>query len=764
MTTAWAKLSGWVLPRPGALDLTGAAAAVSYAAAQAGRWAVRSDTDLGGRLAELGPDFVDSDQELGTFLAVVRELADRRLGLRPFDVQVQAAVAMLRGISVELATGEGKTLVGAIVAVGLVRAGRHVHVLAANDYLAARDAAWMRPLFDAAGVPVSAVTSPTPERDRRAAYRGPVVYVPVTEAGFDVLRDRLRLDPAELLGAVPDAAIVDEADAVLLDEARVPLVLAGEAAEPAQPDTELVTLAASMREALHFEVDSERRTLHLTEKGLQQVEQRYPGVDLFGADRDLLNRVNVALYAHALLTRDVDYLLEDGQVRLISPTRGRVDELQRWPEGLQEAVEAKEGLAPSAGVEVLDQLLIRDLVGGYRTVVGMSATLVSAAEELTELYGLRVAALPPNRPRRREDLPDRQFAAGIDRDAAACEFVAAAHRRGQPVLVATPSVSESERFARILIERGVRVAVLNAKNDAEEASIIARAGQAGRVTISTQMAGRGTDVRLDHGVPERGGLCIVGLSRFPSRRLDDQLRGRAGRQGDPGQSIFFTCLEDDLITRFVPDHPGARQVAADGTVSDRRLAGLADRAQRIADGQQQDLRRLGRRYGLLLDVQRQEVLQLRRELMTDGRALRTVAERRPARLAELERLIEPAVLSAAARTVLLTALDRRWSDHLAYAMNVREGIHLRALGREEPLIEFNRMVQGAFRTLVDQTYTDAAAIIEQAPVVDGGLDLTAAGLRRPGATWTYTVTDDHFGSAWSRIGKLIARDVQLEAQ
>lgn len=764
MTTAWAKLSSWVLQRPGTVDLTGAAVAVSHATRQAEPCAGLTDAELRGRLADLQPGFLGSDQELGTFLAVVRELADRRVKLRPFDVQLQAAVAMLRGTSVELATGEGKTLVGALVAVGLVRAGHRVHVLAANDYLAARDATWMRPLFEAAGLHASSVTSMTPEPQRRTAYAADVVYVPVTEAGFDVLRDRLRLAPAELVGTAPDAAILDEADAVLLDEARVPLVLAGEAVEPAQAQTEVATFAASLLEDAHYEVDADRRTLHLTEEGLQQIEHRYPGVDLFGTDRDLLTRVHVALYAHALLTRDVDYLLEDGRVRLISPSRGRIDELQRWPEGLQEAVEAKEGLTPSAGVEVLDQLLIRDLVSRYQSVVGMSATLVSAAEELAELYGLRVAPLPPNRPCIREDLADRQFAARIDRDAAACAFVAAAHRRGQPVLIATPSVSESERFARILTDGGLPVALLNAKNDAEEASIIAHAGERGRVTVSTQMAGRGTDIQLDDGVAKRGGLCTLGLSRFPNRRLDDQLRGRAGRQGDPGQSVFFTSLDDDLITQLVPDHPVAQRIAADGTVTDRRLTDLADRAQRIADGQQQELRRLGRRYGLLPDVQRQEVLELRCELMTDGRAVRVLAERLPERMAQLERLLEPAVLSAAARTVLLTTLDRRWSDHLAYTMNVREGIHLRALGREEPLMEFNRSVQQAFRSLTEQAYADATAIVERAPVIDDELDLGAAGLRRPGATWTYTVTDDHFGSEWSRAGTFIARELRLRTR
>ena len=760
MSSAWNRLSAWVLPRPGAVDLTGTARVVTRATTLAASCAGCSDAELRERLIGLPAGYLASDQRLATFLAAVAEVAARQLGLRPYDVQLRAAAAMLRGTSVELATGEGKTLVGAMVAIGLVRDGQHVHVLAANDYLADRDAAWMGALFDATGVTVSSVTSRTPEPERRPAYRSDVVYVPVTEAGFDVLRDRLRLDPAELLGSTADAAILDEADAVLLDEARVPLVLAGEAAEPAQSGSGLAAFAASMCEGQHFQVDAERRTLHLTEDGLQVVETRFLGADLFGTDQELLTRLHVALHAQVLLVRDVDYVLEDGRVRLVSGSRGRIEELQRWPEGLQEAVEAKEGLTPSAAVEVLDQLLVADLISRYASVLGMSATLVSAAPELSELYELPTAALPPNRPCLRIDLPDRQFVARIDRDAAACEFVAAAHRRDQPVLVATPSVSESERFGRILLDRGLEVTVLNAKNDAEEAAVVARAGERGRVTVSTQMAGRGTDIKLGPGAAAAGGLCVLGLSRFSDSRLDDQLRGRAGRQGDPGQSVFFTSLEDDLITRFVPEHPSPQRVGEDNSVCDRRLSALADRAQRVADGQQQDLRRLSRRYATLPGVQRQEVLALRCELMVDDQARRALTRRFPEPMGRIGALVEPLVLAVAARVVLLTALDRRWSEHLAYTMTVREGIHLRALGREEPLIEFNRLVQQAFRPLLEQAYAAAAVILDQAPVVDGELDLDAAGLRRPGATWTYTVTDDHFGSAWSRIGKVLARELR----
>ncbi len=710
------------------------------------------DEELRDRLRALPPDFARSDQALASFLIDLRELADRRIGLRPYDVQLQAAAAMLRGVSVEMATGEGKTLVGALVATGLVLGGHRVHVLGANDYLARRDADWMGPLLRAVGISVEAVTSAADETTRRAAYRAEVTYVPVTEAGFDTLRDRLRLDPADLVGIGHDAAIVDEADAVLLDEARVPLVLAGEDARRAGTDTELAAFVASLAAGTDYTVDPDRRTLHLTEAGLRRVEQRFAVADLFGADADLLTRVHVALYAEELLRRDVDYVLDRGRVRLVSRSRGRVEALQRWPDGLQAAVEAKERLAPSAGVQILDQLLISDLIGRYGRVVGMSATLLPAAEELYELYRIRCAAVGPNRTCIRRDEPDRLGRSADERDTAAVGLVADLHRSDQPVLVATQSVAESERFGSLLAAAGLTPAVLNAKNDAEEAAVIARAGRPGQITVSTQMAGRGTDIRLADGVAELGGLCVVGLGRFPSHRLDLQLRGRAGRQGDPGRSVYFVSPDDDVVVEN-GDAPA-------GELDDEGLRALVEHSQRAAEARQQDLRRLSARYGRLLATQRDQFLELRHAVLTADRGMDELKRLIPDRLASLVDQIGDQPLRRSARVVVLSSLDRRWSEHLAYVTELREGIHLRALAREDPLYEFNRLVQAAYAPLIDRACAEAAGLVERAPVRDGGLDLDAVELYRPGATWTYMVTDDHFGSEWERIGRFALRHLR----
>jgi len=756
MTSLRERLRVWLLKPPGFADLTGALLVAERAATLS--LGSLSEESLRGLLRELVSEFFVSDEQLAMFLGVVRVLAERHLGMRPFEVQLAAAGAMLRGVSVELATGEGKTLVGAIVAAGLVRSGHKVHILSANDYLAARDSEWMRPLLEATGATVAAVTSKSSHSARGKAYQADVVYVPVTEAGFDVLRDRLRLDPGELVGISPDAAVLDEADAVLLDEGRIPLVLAGEAEVPPSADSALAALAADLVEGTHYDVDPDRRTLHLTELGLQAVERRFPRVDLFGADHELLSRVHTALHAEALLVRDDDYVVEDGRVRLVSKSRGRVEALQRWPEGLQEAVEAKEGLAPSPAVDILDQILVRDLVGMYSAVVGMSATLVTDAEELLELYDLPVGRLPPNRRCIRVDAPDQLYETADDRDNAAVRMIREHCSRGQPVLVATQSVAESERFAILLEQDGVEHVVLNAKNDAEEAAIIAEAGRPGRVTVSTQMAGRGTDIRLAQGVAALGGLSIIGLGRFPSRRLDNQLRGRAGRQGDPGHSVFLTSLEDELVTAFAPECPPAGRVSPDGLVLDRQLIDVSNHTQRVSEGQQHSLRQLARRYGRLLAIHRERVLSERTKVLTSRHAESMLSRRMPSRLSQLRTLVNAESLTRDVRKVVLSCLDRRWSEHLAFAADVREGIHLRTLAREDPLHAFNRLIAEAFSGLIEDAYAAAVDIIERATVIDGELDLTTVGMYRPGATWTYMVTDDHFGTEWERIGRLIAKD------
>ncbi len=503
-------------------------------------------------------DLADS-ADIPQFLAIAREAGERATGLRPFDVQLLGALRMLAGDVIEMATGEGKTLAGAIAAAGYALGGRHVHVVTINDYLARRDAEWMAPLLEAMDLTVGWITAESTGADRRAAYECDVTYASVNEIGFDVLRDQLVTDVADLVSPNPDVALIDEADSVLVDEALVPLVLAG-TTHRETPRLEIIKLVGQLVKDKdadeYFATDADSRNVHLTEAGARKVEKALGGIDLYSEEHvgTTLTEVNVALHAHVLLQRDVHYIVRDDAVHLINASRGRIAQLQRWPDGLQAAVEAKEGIETTETGEVLDTITVQALINRYVTVCGMTGTALAAGEQLRQFYKLGVSPIPPNTPNIREDESDRVYITAAAKNDAIVEHIAEVHDTGQPVLVGTRDVAESEDLHERLLRRDIPAVVLNAKNDAEEAAVIAEAGTLSRVTVSTQMAGRGTDIRLggsdeaDHDqVAELGGLHVVGTGRHHTQRLDNQLRGRAGRQGDPGSSVFFSSWEDDVV-------------------------------------------------------------------------------------------------------------------------------------------------------------------------------------------------------------------------
>jgi preprotein translocase subunit SecA len=709
-------------------------------------------------------------QDDAEFCGIGREAARRALGERPYDVQLLGTMVMLQGHIAEMATGEGKTLSGALAAARYALNGRSVQLASVNDYLARRDAGWMRPLYDLLGVTVGHIGQGSTPEERRRAYAAQVTYAPVSEIGFDVLRDRLVTDLADLVAPAPDVLLIDEADSVLIDEALVPLVLAGAAGE-ADADTQMAEVVRALRPGVHYETDDEGRNASLTDAGSRAAERALGGIDLYAADQiEALTRLNVALHAHALLRRDVDYIVRDGQVRLINSSRGRVAELQRWPDGLQAAVEAKEGIAATEAGEILDSITVESLVRRYPRICGMTGTAVSVGEQLRQFYGLEVAVIPPNRPCIREDQPDRIYATTGQKEKAVVAEVAEAHVDGRPVLLGTLDIAESERLARRLAAAGLPHVVLNAKNDAEEAAIVAEAGAYGAITVSTQMAGRGTDIRLggsdagDHDrVAELGGLYVIGTGRHAASRLDNQLRGRSGRQGDPGGSVFFVSLEDELITSYAPDAAPPRDVAPDGRVRDARAGEVVGHAQRVADGANMEIHRNTFRYHQLIDEQRRVVLEHRDRLLRDDAALQALAARCPERYAELADEVDPDVLAAAAQTIVLYHLDRGWADHLAVLADIREGIHLRALGggafalSRDPLTEFNAEAVKLFRDLIERVEDESAETFRTAAITDAGVDIDAAGLKRPNATWTYVVQDNPFGTALDRALRSIVR-------
>jgi preprotein translocase subunit SecA len=694
-------------------------------------------------------DLADSD-EIPQFLAIAREAAERNTGLRPFDVQLLGALRMLAGDVVEMATGEGKTLSGAIAAAGYALAGRHVHVITINDYLARRDAEWMGPLLEAMGLTVGWVAAESTAEERREAYKCNVTYASVNEIGFDVLRDQLVTDVDDLVSPNPDVALIDEADSVLVDEALVPLVLAG-TTHRETPKLEIIRLVGQLTPGKDYDTDSDSRNVHLTETGAQKVEAKLGGIDLYSEEHvgTTLTEVNVALHAHVLLQRDVHYIVRDDAVHLINASRGRIAQLQRWPDGLQAAVEAKEGIETTETGEVLDTITVQALINRYPTVCGMTGTALAAGEQLRQFYKLGVSPIPPNTPNIREDESDRVYITAAAKNDAIVEHIAAVHETRQPVLIGTRDVAESEELHERLVRAGVPAVVLNAKNDAEEARIIAEAGKLGAVTVSTQMAGRGTDIRLggsdeaDHDeVAELGGLHVIGTGRHHTERLDNQLRGRAGRQGDPGSSVFFSSAEDDVVTANLEPGKLPTETDDDGRVVSTKAAGLLDHAQRVAEGKLLDVHSNTWRYNQLIAQQRAIIVERRDTLLRTPNAREELEERSPKRYEELSEDLSEEQLEHICRLIMLYHLDRGWADHLAYLADIRESIHLRALGRQNPLDEFHRMAVDAFASLAADAIEAAQQTFETANVLEEepGLDLSK--LARPTSTWTYMVHDN----------------------
>jgi preprotein translocase subunit SecA len=729
------------LQKPGTADLTRFRRLLPAIGAREEALRQVPDDELATRAAK-----ASADEDLAKFAAVAREAARRALGERPHDVQLLGTLAMLSGYVAEMATGEGKTLSGALAAAGYALRGHQVHVMSVNDYLARRDAEWMRPVYQVLGVSCGWIGQDSDRLHREAAYAAQVTYASVSELGFDVLRDRLREDVRELLVPAPDVVLIDEADSVLIDEALVPLVLAGAMAEGGA-DHEMAMLARCLRPGEDYQVDDDGRNVHLTDTGARAAEQLLGGIDLYdGTSLAVLTRLNVALHAHALVHRDVHYIVRDGGVHLISESRGRVAALQRWPDGLQAAIEAKEGLTASDSGEILDSITIESLVLRYPRRCGMTGTAIAVGEEMREFYGLEVAVIEPNRPCIRDDEPDRVYASLREKDRAIVAEIAAAHRTGRPVLAGTLDIAESERLADLLHTAGLSCVVLNAKNEAAEAAVIAEAGSRGAVTVSTQMAGRGTDIRLGGTAGDRerianlGGLYVIGTGRHASSRLDDQLRGRSGRQGDPGGSVFFVSMEDELITSHAPGgtKPGLRTV---------------EHAQRVAEGVRLEIHRNTWRYNKLIEHQRQLLLEHRDRVLRTDAALLSLAAHCPDRYQELSGAVSESVLVLAARQIVLHHLDRAWADHLATLAEVREGIHLRALGQGpnpfviglDPLAEFHAEAVPRYRRLLSQVEERSARTFRVVPITADGTDLAAAGLRRPTATWTYLVRDNPFG-------------------
>jgi preprotein translocase subunit SecA len=582
-----------------------------------------SDEELRAKTDEFRARIADGeslDDLLDEAFAVVREAGRRALGLRLYDVQLIGSMVLHSGKVAEMRTGEGKTL-AAVPAIYLnALSGRGVHVVTVNDYLARRDAEWMAPVFGALGTSVGVIGSMMPEDQRRTAYAADVTYGTNSEFGFDYLRDNMAVRLEDCVQRGHYFCVVDEVDSILIDEARTPLIISGVPEAATDTYYRFARIVPTLREGDDYEVDEKHRTVSPTESGVDKVEKALGIENLYlDVHGNLVNHLIQALKARALYRKDKEYIVREGEVLIVDEFTGRVLEGRRYSEGLHQAIEAKEGLAIREENQTLATVTLQNYFRMYEKLSGMTGTAATEANEFAKIYKTDVVTIPTHRDMIRIDENDWIFKTKDAKFHAVVEEIAEAHERGQPVLVGTISVEISEMLSGLLTRRGVPHVVLNAKNHAREAEIILDAGQSGAVTIATNMAGRGVDIKLGEGVPELGGLYVIGTERHESRRIDNQLRGRSGRQGDPGRSRFFLSAEDDLIRIFAGDRiykildrlgPGE-----DLPIEAKMLSRTVEGAQKKVEEQNFNIRKRVLEYDDVLNKQREVIYSERRQVL-----------------------------------------------------------------------------------------------------------------------------------------------------
>jgi len=565
------------------------------------------------------------DDILVEVFAVVREVSRRTVGMRPFDVQILGGLVLYEGKIAEMKTGEGKTLAATMPLYLNALMGKGVHLVTVNDYLARRDAAWMGPIYHFLGMNVGVIVHGMDDDERRAAYHADITYGTNNEFGFDYLRDNMKFSLEDYVQRDFHYAIVDEVDSILIDEARTPLIISGPSDESTDKYNRVNQVIPNLRKEKDYTVEEKSRTVVLTEEGVARVEGYLKVQNLYEPQNiDLLHHVNQALRAHTLFKRDVDYLVKEGKVIIVDEFTGRVMPGRRYSDGLHQALEAKERVKVEQENQTLASITFQNYFRMYAKLAGMTGTADTEAEEFGKIYKLEVLVVPTNMPMIREDHSDVIYKTEREKFAAVIEEIKQLHEAKRPVLVGTISIEKSELLSKYLTRTGVKHHVLNAKNHEREAEIVAQAGQPGQVTISTNMAGRGTDIKLGEGVADLGGLHILGTERHESRRIDNQLRGRSGRQGDMGSSRFYLSLEDDLLRIF-----GAERISAvmdrigmeEGQPIEHRLISKAiENAQKRVEGQNFDIRKHLLEYDDVMNRQRQVIYEQRKKVLK-GEAL-----------------------------------------------------------------------------------------------------------------------------------------------
>lgn len=571
------------------------------------------------------------DDILTEAFAVCREASKRVLGMRHFDVQLMGGICLHKGNIAEMRTGEGKTLVATLAVYLNALTGKGVHVVTVNDYLARRDSEQMGRLYSFLGLSTGLIVANLDYHQRREAYSADVTYGTNNEFGFDYLRDNMVSEVSQMVQRPLNYAIVDEVDSILIDEARTPLIISGPGNRSTDNYYKLAQIVPHLVKDEDYTVDEKQKTIAPTDAGIEKVEKMLGVENLYDAENIELNHLlGASLRAHAMMHRDTDYVVKDGQVVIVDEFTGRLMFGRRYSDGLHQAIEAKEGLKVERESQTLASVTFQNYFRMYHKLAGMTGTAKTEEKEFNDIYGLDVIPIPPNRPLIRLDLADQIFKTKAAKYRAVVRNTAERHKLGQPILIGTTSITQSEELSDMLLRAGIPHKVLNAKHHEQEAEIVANAGQMGMVTIATNMAGRGTDITLGEGVPELGGLAILGTERHESRRIDNQLRGRSGRQGDPGSSQFFLSLEDDLMRIFGADNISGIMdrlgMEEDEPIEHSLITKSIERAQKKVEDHNYNIRKYILEYDDVMNQQREVLYEQRRRILGNESLRDTIKE------------------------------------------------------------------------------------------------------------------------------------------
>ena len=574
------------------------------------------------------------DKLLPEAFALVREGAKRVLGLFPYKVQIMGGITLHNGNIAEMRTGEGKTLTATMPVYLNALSGDGVHVVTVNEYLSTRDAKEMGELYNFLGLSVGVnLTGQSPE-EKRAAYYADITYSTNSELGFDYLRDNMVVYKSQMVQRPLNYAVVDETDSILIDEARTPLIISGQAEKSTVLYQRADFFVKALKEDEDYTIDLTSKSISLTDEGINKAEQTFRLPNLYDVDNSaLVHHIDQALRANYIMIRDIDYVVDEGQVKIVDGFTGRIMEGRRYSDGLHQAIEAKEGVEVENESKTMATITYQNFFRMYRKLSGMTGTAKTEEEEFREIYNMNVITIPTNRPVQRIDAHDVIYPSLKSKFKAVVRDIKERHEKGQPILVGTVAVETSELISQMLHQEGIPHEVLNAKNHFKEAEIVMMAGQRGAVTIATNMAGRGTDIKLGKGVKELGGLCVIGTERHESRRIDNQLRGRSGRQGDPGATQFYLSLEDDLMKRFGGERMQAiwerlniDENGDDNFIQSKMLSRQVEASQKRVEGNNYDTRKNVLQYDEVMREQREIIYSQRLQIINEENSLEKVTK------------------------------------------------------------------------------------------------------------------------------------------